>query len=223
MRMWRALCAGTVLAAASSFGLAGGVAAQGLAEFDYENLTFRGIGLESGRIWPNNVDPTYGVGVRFDLGYLAPGFRLTPHVSYWDGDLEADETASFERRIEAIAGVDPGTVSLGTIEWSDFIVGLDGEWVWSVPLNFMTYAGFGASAHFMNGRGAAIEETFVEDLLDRIAMGFNIHVGVEYPFTDVFRIYASPRYQILDDLRYLEFTVGAKFLWGPLAPGEARH
>ena len=221
MRKWRVM--GVAVAALLGSTLPGQLQAQGLDEFDYENLTFRGIGLEVGRIWPNNVDPMYGVGVRFDLGFLAPGFRLSPHVSYWDGNLEADEVSSFERRIEALAGVAPGSVSLGTIEWSDFIIGLDGEWVWSIPFGLLSYAGFGASAHFMNGRGSAIEETFVEDLLDRIAVGFNVHIGLELPITNEFRVYTAPRYQVMDDLRYLELTLGAKVLWGPLAPGEERR
>ena len=39
-------------------------AAQELTDFDYENLTFRGIGVDVGYIFPNRVDATAVVGVR---------------------------------------------------------------------------------------------------------------------------------------------------------------
>ena len=198
------------------------VSGQGLADYDYENLSFRGISLETGRLWPNNVTPGYLVGVRLDLGFLGPSFRLMPHVSYWEESLEPDEVRSFERRLQAITGVeDP--IDLGAIEWSDLEIGLDGHFVWSIPGNLLSYAGFGATAHIMNGSGEFIQDTFVEDLLDRVALGFNVHLGLEYPIIDEFRVYLNPRYEILDDLRMAQLRVGAKYLFGTPAPGEVRR
>ncbi|HKJ01662.1 MAG TPA: hypothetical protein VJ997_04385, partial [Longimicrobiales bacterium] len=49
---------------------------QDLADFDYENLSFRGFGAEWGYIWPDRVEPTQSYGVRMDLGYLGPGLSI---------------------------------------------------------------------------------------------------------------------------------------------------
>ncbi len=47
-------------------------------------------------------------------------------------------------------------------DYSDFIISMDGHFVWSVPFNLLTYLGTGLSLHFMNGDGEAIAGTFVE-------------------------------------------------------------
>ena len=44
--------------------------AQTLADYDYENLSFRGIGLDWGYIWPSKVNSTPTYSLRIDLGYL---------------------------------------------------------------------------------------------------------------------------------------------------------
>ena len=60
---------------------------QELADFDYEHLSFRGFSLEGGHIWPTKVDPTYTLGIRVDLGYLGPGLRVVPGLSYWSSTM----------------------------------------------------------------------------------------------------------------------------------------
>ena len=69
---------------------------------------------------------------------------------------------------------------------SDVVMSLDAQVVWRVPYGLLTYAGVGASAHVLNGGGPAVDGTFVEDLLDSVTAGFNLHGGLEYPM-DRFR------------------------------------
>ena len=57
--------------------------AQELADYDYENLSFRGISFDVGYLYADKVEDTRTLGVRFDLGFLGPGFRLMPGVTYW--------------------------------------------------------------------------------------------------------------------------------------------
>ena len=52
--------------------------AQDPADYDYENLSFRGISFDVGYLYADNVEDTRTLGVRFDLGFLGPGFRLMP-------------------------------------------------------------------------------------------------------------------------------------------------
>jgi len=198
---------------------------QSLEDFDYEYLSFRGFSLEGGRIWPTRVDPTYSVGVRVDMGYLGPGLRIVPGISYWSSTMKRGEVARLETRIRDLV-FGPGSAEeapdLGQIDWSDLALTLDGHFVWGIPFDLLSYVGMGVSAHIMNGKGSAISGTFVEDLLDRVAAGLNFHAGLEYPLSDLFRLYGVARYEIMEDLRYSEFRVGGQIMVGPSAPGESR-
>ena len=114
-------------------------------------------------------------------------------------------------------------VDLGTIDWADFILSMDGHFVWSVPLDLLTFAGGGLSLHFLNGKGEAIQGTFVEDLLDSVKPGFNVHGGLEYPLSEGFRMYGELRYELMEDLRYPEIRFGGQIMLSGPAPGEERR
>lgn len=209
--------------------VAGEVAGQSsLADYDYENLAFRGFSLEGGYIWPTRTDPTYTVGARVDLGYLGPGLRLIPGVAYWSSTMKDSEVRRLGRNVDNLVEgqLPPGSgyqgVDLGTIDWSDFILSVDGHFVWSIPLDLLTFAGGGMSLHFMNGEGDVIKGTFVEDLLDSVRPGFNVHGGLEYPVFDAFRLYGEARYELMEDLRYLEVRFGGQIMLTGPAAGEER-
>ncbi|MGH7465060.1 MAG: hypothetical protein ACREK1_07785, partial [Longimicrobiales bacterium] len=70
---------------------AGSVYAQELADYDYEHLTFRGIGFDYGYIWPSKVEATPIYSVRLDLGFLGPAVRIAPAISYWSSEFRAAE------------------------------------------------------------------------------------------------------------------------------------
>ena len=202
------------------------IQAQDIADFDYENLSFRGIGVDLGWIMPTRVEPEASFGLRMDLGYLGPGLRVTPTMRYWSSRMKAGEVRTLEVRLNELVdaqsppGTPPANVDLGRIDWSDLAVGVDGHVVWSVPMGFLTYLGGGAAAHIMNGSGPAVSDTFIEDLLDTVTAGFNLHGGVEYLLNEQLRLYGTLRYELLGDLRYGEVRVGTQFMFGPSAPGE---
>lgn len=199
-----------------------------LADYDYENLSFRGFSLEGGYILPNRVNPAYSMGGRLDLGYLGPGLRIVPGISFWSSTMVDSEVEKLEGKVDALirSEIDPDTgftgVDLGQIDWSDIALSLDAHFVWSVPYDFLTFLGGGVSAHLLNGEGEAIGGTFVEDLLDSVTTGFNVHTGIEYPVFDRFRLYGLARYEIMEDLRYAEFRLGGQIQIAPPAPGEER-
>lgn len=217
-----------VAATLASGAAAPDAAGQELADFDYENLAFRGIGLHVGYLAPTRVESTVGLGTRLDLGYLGPGLRIVPTITHWSSNMERSEVRELEDRVaelvnrETPPGAEPVTVDLGTIEWSDLVLGLDTHVVWAVPLDLLTYLGAGVAAHIQNGSGESIRGTFVEDLLDSVTAGFNLHGGLEYALSRSFRLYGETRYEILGDLQYLELRAGLAFMFGPAAPGEVR-
>ena len=201
-------------------------AGQDLADLDYENLGFRGFGLDWGYLWPNGIERAGSVGVRIDLGYAGPGLRIMPTVAYWSSPLEGSEIAELEDRIEELitaqSGAPSPTLDLGTMRWRDVAVGVDAHVVWNSLLDLLTYGGIGVTAHVLDGDGDAIAGTFIDDLLDSVTAGFNLHLGMEYPVTERFRIYGISKYEVMTDLQYFTIRGGMQIMTGPNAPGERR-
>ena len=201
-----------------------GADSQDLADLDYDNLSFRGFGFEIGYLFPDRVEEATSYGIRFDLGYLGPGLRIVPSITYWSSPFQASEVSGLETRVASLVqtqtGALPPTVDLGVIDWTDVAFSLDGHIVWEVPFDILTFAGLGLSAHILNGDGAAINGTFVEDLLDSVSAGFNLHAGVEYPVTDRLRLHSQGRYEVLEDLQFFHLKFGFQLMTGPNAPGE---
>lgn len=198
--------------------LAPALSAQTLADYDYEHLAFRGIGLDVGYIWPNKVRPTTAWSARLDLGYLGPGVRIAPSLTYWRSSIrqaELDRWAERLSRLEALqdSGVEIDGADLAPVEWSDFSFSLDAHWVWIAPGGVLPYVGGGAALHVMNGRGPAIEDTFVEDLLDSFSAGLVALTGIEYaPWGRWFRVYGEARFTLLNNLRYPGVRAGGAFI-----------
>jgi hypothetical protein len=197
--------------------------AQGLANFDYEDLSLRGLMLDVGYMSASKVDDTQTFGARLDLGFLGPGARVTAGFNHWSSELAGREVGQLETRLEALILQQTGEASevfLGTINWADVALNGDVHFLWRVPFGLLTYAGLGASAHVLRGSGTAIEDTFVDDLLDSVRAGLNGHLGLEVPLHPRFRLVGETRYELLDDLSYLQFRVGGQFMFAPPAPGE---
>lgn len=227
MRVRGALRWGLAAAVAAWTGAASPIAAQSLADFDYENLAFRGFAPEWGYLWPDRVEATQSYGVRLDLGYLGPGLRVVPSVTYWKSTFKAEEVRELEERVASLIvsqtdGPAP-TVDLGVIDWSDVALAVDGHFVWRIPLGLLSFAGLGATAHILNGAGPAVDGTFVDDLLDSVTAGVNAHAGLEYPVARRFRLYGQARYELMGDLRYGEVRFGGQIMIGGPAPGEERR
>ena len=202
------------------------LAAQDIADIDYENLSLRGFGFDFGYLWPTKVDPTVSYAVRFDLGYAGPGLRIVPSITYWQSNMASGEIAEFADRVaELVAdqtGDPPPALDFGSIRYTDIAIGVDGHVVWELPLDLLTFGGLGLTAHLINGDGEAINGTFIEDLIDSVQPGFNLHFGAEYPVTNAMRLYAVGRYEVMPDLQYFHVRAGWQIMIGPNAPGEGR-
>ncbi len=212
--------------------MAAPAAAQDLAEFDYEHLSLRGIGFEAGYLPAHRIHGVRGEipswGARLDLGYLGPGLRISPSVTYWSSELEAEEVSRLEARLGQLIARQLGPsaseagpeVDLGPITWTDLVVGVDAHVVWNIPFGWLSFLGLGASVHVLDGQGEAIDGTFVEDLLDTVRPGVNAHLGLEYPLWSWSRLYWHGRYEVTDDLRYFNVRGGLQLMFGGVAPGE---
>lgn len=213
----------TIAAAALAAALAVAVAApraaaaQTLADYDYENLSIGGVGVDYGYARPNRVEPMPVYTLSVDLGFLGPGVRLMPSVSYWTSRLaraELERLADQLNRLDALQIQGVQADQFGTIHWSDVSLGVDAQVVWVAPLGVHTYLGAGAALHAMNGRGDAIDDTFVEDLLDTVTAGVAASAGLEAPVLDRVWLYGEARYAVLSDVRYPMARLGLSFRTG---------
>ena len=185
---------------------------QSLADYDYANLSFRGIGVDYGFIWPNKVEAGPAYSLRLDLGYLGPGVRIAPVVTYWKSTFRDRELARFAEQLNRLPGVAIDPEQLGTIDWSDISIGIDAQLVWTTPFRVFTYVGGGLAAHVLNGKGSLVQGTFVEDLLDTTTAGVALMGGLEYQVLPHLRVYGEGRYTLLSDVRYPGMRVGAALM-----------
>lgn len=179
--------------------------AQELADYDYENLAFRGIGFDYGYIWPSKVEPTPTYSVRLDLGFLGPAVRITPGFSFWSSEFRTTELDRLADRLNALPplqeqGVTITAADLGTVQWSNLTMSVDAQVVWTAPLDIITFAGVGGAIHSLNGRGDAIADTFVEDLLDSTTAGIAVMAGAEFQPMARLRVYGEARYTLVSDV-----------------------
>lgn len=193
------------------------VAAQTLADYDYENLEFRGVGGDWGYIWPTKVSPTATYTVKLDLGFLGPGVRIVPSLSYWSSQFRGREVEKLAEQINRLPALQAqgATVTaqdLGTIRWSDLSLALDAHLLWTTPVGLFTYVGAGGSLHALNGQGTFIDNTFVEDLLDSTSAGIALMGGLEVQALPRLRLYGEARYTIVSDVRYPGLRVGGALM-----------
>jgi hypothetical protein len=193
------------------------LAAQGLADYDYDNLSFRGVGLDWGYISPTKVDDTSLWGLRIDLGYLGPAIRVVPSLTFWSSTMRASELNRLATALENLPplssrGIDITADDLGIVEWSDLALNLDLHAVWTAPFDVFAYIGAGLGIHALNGRGDAIDDTFIEDLLDTTTAGVSAMAGLEYQPVPRLRFYGEARYVLASDVRFPAVRIGLAFM-----------
>jgi hypothetical protein len=197
--------------------LPSGAAAQVLANYDYENLRFRGIGVDWGRIWPDKVDATSLWTMRVDLGYIGPAVRIVPRVSYWKSELKQSELSNVAERLSNLPalieqGVTIDAADLGNVAWTTLTLGLDAHLVWTAPGRIFTFIGLGVGLHAMNGSGDSIDDTFIEDLLDTLTAGGAVMAGLEFEPTPLVRLFTEASYTVQSEVRYPGMRFGAALM-----------
>lgn len=216
-----------VLAVAVVFGLgpAGAAAQVDLADYDYENLTFGGVGLDVSQIWPSKVESTTAFSMRLDLGFLGPGIRIVPSLTYWSSTMQEEELARLARRLNRLPALEDRNVEitaaeLAPIDWSNLSGSVDAHFVWATPIPVFTYLGAGLGLHALNGQGDSIDDTFIEDLLDSITPALSAIAGAEYQVVERARLFAEARYVLLTDLHYPSINLGVMMKLPPRGSGQ---
>jgi hypothetical protein len=205
--------------------LAGGLiarpaAAQQWEDYDYENLEFRGIGLTLGWIMPPRVDHTLALGLQVDLGNLGPNVRVRPGLAYWSSQMKQGQVTRLADQIRNVClrqrqrPDECPLLDLGSIRMSDLVLNLDAQYEWTeTPFLFVPYLGLGGGIHLLNGRGQAIDDTFIEDFLDSISPAVNLFGGLRVPLGTALDLTGEARYVLSADIRHAAVTVGAVWLF----------
>jgi opacity protein-like surface antigen len=195
-----------------------GARAQALEDYDYENLVLSGFGAHVGYVFPTRSDPALSMNLRIDLGLLGPNLRVSPGITYWATQLRSSEVRRIEERVEAACergGVPCPGIDLGTVRISDLSLDVDAHYLWTTDFFIEPYAGAGVSLHLLNGSGAFIDGTFVEELLDAIAPGFSLIGGLEVPLTPNLRVVGEARGVLTGSVRILGVSLGGSWRFPP--------
>lgn len=208
MKRWIiALLLGALLPAAA--------AAQQWEDYDYENLEFRGLGLEAGAIWPASVEPTLTIGLRADLGFVGPQVRIVPSLRYWSSSLRDEEVDRLASQIRQLCERQAGAVcpdfDLGAIDRSDLEISADAHYLFPTGYTIEPYLGAGLGLHLLNGSGEAISDTFVEDLLDSVDPALNFVGGVNVPLLAGLELVGEARAVLVSGVRSIGLVVGASW------------
>lgn len=203
-------------------------AGQTLEDYDYDNLQFRGIGVEVGYVVPWNLEPTVSYGLRGDMGFVGPHVRITPSIRYWSSHLKEDEVERLATQFIEICnrrapGSCPASLELGEVSRSDVEMSADAHVLPEIPGPITPYLGSGVSLHLLNGGGESIDDTFVEDLLDTVAPGLNLMGGALLRLGSVLQFSLEGRLMLTSDVQYGNFALGG--VWTlPSPPAAAvRH
>jgi hypothetical protein len=203
------------------------LAAQQWEDYDYENLEFRGIGLTLGWIMPPRVDHTLALGVMVDLGNLGPNIRIRPGLTYWSSQMQQGQVTRLADQIRNVClrqrqrPEECPLLDLGQIRMSDLSLNADAQYEWTdTPLLFVPYLGLGGGIHLLNGRGQAIDDTFIEDFLDSVSPSLNLFGGLRIPLGTSLDLSTEARYVLSADIRHAALSVGAVWLF-PTRPAAA--
>lgn len=215
---------GRVLIALSILLIPTAATGQTLEDYDYEDLRFRGMGLEVGYIVPWNIEPTVSYGLRGDMGFAGPHVRIAPSIRYWSSHLREEEVERLATQFIEICsrrapGSCPASLDLGEVRRSDLELSVDAHIVPDLPTALVPYGGGGVGLHLLNGGGEAIDGTFVEDLLDTVAPGVNLVGGVQLDLGTVVRFYTEGRLVLTSDVQYGNLVLGG--LWSFPSPPAA--
>lgn len=203
--------------AAVTLALPAAARAQNIADYDYTNLEFRGAGAGVGFIWPTKVTSTPVYFLRTDLGFLGPGVRIAPSLSYWRSDMKLSELDKLASRVNSLQALrDRGITltgrDLGPVRWAEVALDVDGEYVVTTPGGILTYGGLGLGVHALRGSGSSIDDTFVQDLLNTLSPALTALGGAEYRIGSSARVFAEARLTAAGDVNYAAIRFGGMYM-----------
>ncbi|MFW6039713.1 MAG: outer membrane protein [Gemmatimonadota bacterium] len=201
-------------AAVCLVGLAGAqpAAGQQLEEYDYANLGVRALGVEVIYVDATQNESTFGLGAKIDLGFLGPGVRVVPRFGFWTADVDGADVDALERQLEEVSELEPGSVNLGAIERSAYVLGVDFQYIAAIS-RVSPYVGAGIDIYALNDDGDAIRGTFLDDVV--VTAGASAVGGVQVDVAQNWSVFGEFRATAVTDASSLGAAFGVYYRWGP--------
>lgn len=185
--------------------------AQNLEEYDYVNLGLRAIGVEVVYVSAKQNDGTLGLGAKLDLGFLGPGIRVVPRFAYWSADVEGSSVDELERQLEEVSGLEPGSINLGAISRSAYVIGADVHFIASLP-TVSPYIGAGLDVYLLNDDGPAIRGTFLDDTV--VTAGVSVVGGLQVAMSPGWSAFGEFRGTAVTSASSLGGALGVYYTFG---------
>ena len=186
-------------------------AGQNLEQYDYANLGVRAIGAEVIFVKASQNESTFGLGAKLDLGFLGPGVRVVPRFGFWTADVEGADVDELERQLEEVSELEPGSINLGAIERSAYVIGADLQYIATIS-RVSPYLGAGLDIYALNDDGNAIRNTFLDDLV--ITAGVSAVGGVQVAVSPDWSVFGEFRATAVSDASSLGGAFGVYYTFG---------
>jgi hypothetical protein len=189
-----------------------------------DRLRLSAVGFTVGMAWPRRTLATRVYGVQADYGEIARGVRLVFAGSYWTTHYTDGAVRGLERAVASATGSD--SVRFGRIRTSDLSLAADVRWRpgrqrRGAPGVLRPYLAAGPSLHFLDTEGVPINDTFVEQALDGVALGIGAGAGFDAALLPNVILTMHARYDLFSGAHYASVRVGGSYRFD-VAPAVAR-
>lgn len=181
---------------------------QTLEDYDYTNLGFRAFGAEATWVNATQSESTFGVGIRVDLGFLGPYIRIVPRAAWWSANVTDAAVRELEQQLEEVSDLPPGSINLGSLERTAWILGTDVQWTLQDAV-FAPYLGVGLEVYLLDNDGDAINGTFLDNMV--ITAGISGLIGAELNLADHWRVYSELRGTLVTDASNAAVALGLAY------------
>ncbi|MDF1505683.1 hypothetical protein, partial [Roseisolibacter sp. H3M3-2] len=196
-----------------------------------DRLRLSTVGAAVGVTWPRRVVPTTLYAVHADYGEVARGVRLLFETTYWRSRYTDAAVRGLERAVSAAAGGAP--VRLDRIRTSDLSLGTDLRWfprerraarrgARGDAAAIRPFLGGGVAVHLLDIEGVPINDTFVEQTLDGVALGVAAAAGADATLFPNVTLTMHARYDLFGGAHFASLRAGAYYRFDAGAPGRGR-
>jgi hypothetical protein len=202
-----------------------------LAQLGVDRLRLSAVGASAGMTWPRRAVPARLYAVHADYGEIASGVRVLFGLTYWSSRYSDGAVRGLERAVAEATGAD--TVRLGRIRTSDLTLGTELRW-WPRERRALRrggrgdaaavrpFVGGGLAVHLLDIEGVPINDTFVEQTLDGVALGVAAGAGADATLFPNVTLTMHARYDLFGGAHFASLRAGASFRFDAGAPGRAR-
>ena len=153
--------------------------------------------------------------VHADYGEVARGLHLVFETSYWTSQYDDAAVRELERAVRAATNAD--SVEFGRIRSSDLTMATDLRWHPRTPrvgreaAAIRPFVGGGLAIHFSDIEGVPINDTFVEQALDGVAIGLGASAGLDVSLLPNVTLTMHARYDLFSGAHFASLRAGGRY------------